>query len=59
MGIFISLVFVAVVMVTVFERMTAGKDVNKPERRVNWTVLVVILAIIIGIVGWYILGWRF
>ena len=59
MGIFISLVFVAVVMVTIFERMTAGKDVNKPERRVNRTVLVVILAIIIGIVGWYVLGWRF
>ena len=59
MGIFISLVFVAVVMVTVYERMTAGKDVNKPERRVNRTVLLVILAIIIGIVGWYVLGWRF
>lgn len=59
MGIFIGLVFIVVVMVSVFERMTAGKDVSKPERKVNLTVWIVISGIIIGIIGWYILGWRF
>jgi len=59
LGIFIGLVFILVVMVTAFERMTAGKEVNKHERKVSWTVWIVILGIIIGLLGWYILGWRF
>jgi multisubunit Na+/H+ antiporter MnhB subunit len=59
LGIFIGLVFILVVMVTAYERMTAGKDVSKHERKVNWTVWIVIGAIVIGLIGWYLLGWRF
>ncbi|MFO8068617.1 MAG: hypothetical protein R6U02_01370 [Alkalibacterium sp.] len=59
MGIFISLVFVVVVLVTAFEKMTAGKDINKYERKISWTVWIVILAIVIGLIGWFLLGWRF
>jgi len=59
LGIFIGLVFILVVLVTAFERMTAGKDVNEPERKVSLTVWIVIGALIIGLLGWYLFGWRF
>ncbi|GEK91661.1 hypothetical protein [Alkalibacterium kapii] len=59
MGIFIGVVFILVVMVTAYERMTAGKEVAKPERKVNKTVWIFIIALIIGLIGWYVFGWGF